>query len=118
MTESQTTRDAPYVFLATSFTDFWRQTVAVTVGSICLLAGPSVATWAMPTTRDLIARLHNDVLDARDLAQQRRGYYEQLDTDGVNRQQNGWFEGMKVFYGERSDILGDRPDGSPHKFTC
>jgi hypothetical protein len=59
----------------------------------------------MPTTRDLIERLHNDVLDARDLAQQRRGYYERLDTGGVNRQQNGWFEGVKVFYGGRSDFL-------------
>jgi hypothetical protein len=84
---------------------FWRQAVGVAAGSICLLAGPSVATWTAPATKGLIARLHHDVLNARDLALQRRGYYEQLDTGGGNSQQNGWFKGMKVFYRGRSDFL-------------
>jgi hypothetical protein len=84
---------------------FWPSAVAVTVGSMCLLAGPSVATWAVPGSKAVVARLHKDVLNARDMAQQRRGYYEELGTGGVNSQQNGWFEGMKVFYRGRSDFL-------------
>jgi hypothetical protein len=72
---------------------------------MCLLAGPSVANWAAPATKGLIARLQHDVLNARDLASQRRGYYEQLDTGGVNREEKAWFEGMKVFYRGRSDFL-------------
>src|SRR6266700_2348542 len=59
---------------------FWRSAVAVTAGSICLLAAPSVATWTVPASRGLIARIHNDALNARDMAQQRRGYYEELDV--------------------------------------
>src|SRR6266550_4402116 len=35
---------------------FWRSAVAITAGSICLLAGPSLATWTMPATKGLIAR--------------------------------------------------------------
>jgi hypothetical protein len=52
------------------------------------------------------------VLNARDLALQRRGYYEELD---VNRMENwqwrrigmpeGWDKGLKVFYRERSDFM-------------
>lgn len=91
---------------------FWRSTVAVTVGSICLLAGPSVATWTLPATKDLIARLHGDVLNARDLALQRRGYYEELDLSRMDdwrchdvKEPEGWNAGRKVFYRERSDFL-------------
>jgi hypothetical protein len=84
---------------------FWRSAVAVATGALCLLAAPSVATRAFPRTKRTIARLQHDVLNARDLALQRRGYYEELDTGGVNSQQNGWFEGMKVFYRGRSDFL-------------
>lgn len=91
---------------------FWRSMVAVTAGSICLLAVPSVATRIIPASKGLIARLHNDVLNTRDMDQQRRGYYEELD---VNRTDNwawhdaeepeGWAAGRKVFYRERSDFL-------------
>src|SRR6266404_6637840 len=91
---------------------FWRSAVAVTVGSICLLAGPSVATWTIPATKGLIARLHNDVLNARDMDQQRRGYYEELD---VGRTENwawhgaeepeDWSKGKKAFVHARPDFL-------------
>src|SRR5205807_2107553 len=46
---------------------FWPSAVAVTAGSICLLAGPSLATWTIPASKGLIARLHNDVLNVRDM---------------------------------------------------
>ena len=42
--------------------------------------GPAVATWTIPATKDVIARLHGDVLNAHDIALQRRGYYEELDV--------------------------------------
>ena len=91
---------------------FWRSTVAVTVGSICLVAGPSVATRTLPATKDLIARLHGDVLNAHDLALQRRGYYEELDVGRMDdwrchdaQEPEGWNAGRKVFYRERSDFL-------------
>ena len=91
---------------------FWPSAIAVTAGSVCLLAVPSVATWSIPASKGFIARLHNDVLNARDMDQQRRGYYEDLD---VNRADNwgshnaeepeGWSKGKKSFYRERSDFL-------------
>src|SRR6266567_3500196 len=91
---------------------FWRPAVAVTVGSICLLAGPTVATWTMPATKGLIARVHNDELNARDMNQQRRGYYEELDVArmdnwrwGKSAQPEGWNKGNKAFYRQRSDFM-------------
>src|SRR6266568_564097 len=82
---------------------FWRSAVAVTAGSICLLAAPSVATWTVPASRGLIARIHNDALNARDMAQQRRGYYEELDVGrGDNwgwhgaEEPEGWSKGRKA----------------------
>jgi len=91
---------------------FWRSAVAVTVGSICLLAGPSLATRTIPATKGAIARLHNDVLNARDMNQQRRGYYEELD---VSRKDNwgwqgaeepeGWSKGKMAFFRGRPDFL-------------
>lgn len=91
---------------------FWRSAIAVTVGSICLLAGPSVATWTIPATKGLIARLHNDVLNARDMNQQRRGYYEELDVGRMDnwrwqrtQDPEGWGAGKSVFYRGRSDFL-------------
>src|SRR4030095_11453808 len=44
---------------------FWPSAVTVTAGSICLLAVPSVATWTIPATKDVIARLHKGVVNAR-----------------------------------------------------
>jgi hypothetical protein len=91
---------------------FWRSAVAVTVGSICLLAGPSVATWTIPATKGVIAQLHNDVLNARDLNQQRRGYYEELDVGRMDtwrwhgaEEPEGWAEGKDAFFRKRSDFL-------------
>ncbi len=91
---------------------FWRSAVAVTVASLCLLAGPPLATRTIPATKGAIARLHNDVLNARDMNQQRRGYYEDLD---VSRKDNwgwqgaeepeGWDKGKKAFVRPRSDFL-------------
>ena len=92
---------------------FWRPAVAVTVGSICLLAGPTVATWTMPATKGLIARVHNDVLNAGDMNQQRRGYYEELDVARMDNwrwhdapKPEGWAQGIDAgFFRERSDFL-------------
>jgi len=91
---------------------FWPSAVTVTVGSICLLAAPSVATWTVPARRGLIARIHNDALNARDIAQQRRGYYEELDVRGTDNwgwhgaeEPEGWSKGKKAFFRERSDFL-------------
>src|SRR5436190_9908016 len=91
---------------------FWPSAVTVTAGSICLLAAPSVATWTIPATKGVIARLHGDVLNARDMAQQRRGYYEELNVGGMDNwrwqgaeQPEGWSKGKKAFFRERSDFL-------------
>src|SRR6266480_2848643 len=91
---------------------FWPSAVAVTAGSICLLAAPSVATWTIPATKGVIARLHGDTLNARDMAQQRRGYYEELDVGGMDNWRwgdagapEGWGKGLKVFYRQRSDFM-------------
>src|SRR5438477_118931 len=84
---------------------FWPSAATVAIGALCLLILPSIATRVIPRLKPVIARLHGDTLNARDMAQQRRGYYEQLDTGGVNSQQIGWFDGMRVFYRGRSDFL-------------
>jgi hypothetical protein len=91
---------------------FWPSAVAVTAGSICLLAGPSVATWTIPSIKNVIARLQGDVLNARDLDLQRRGYYEELDVSRMDywrwqgsEEPEGWSKGKKAFYRERSDFL-------------
>ncbi|HWX17150.1 MAG TPA: hypothetical protein VNY07_11225, partial [Chthoniobacterales bacterium] len=94
---------------------FWPSAVTVTAGSICLLAVPSVATWTIPATKGVIARLHGDVLNARDVALQHRGYYEELDVNRMDNWQSreagmpkDWskgFKGLKVFYRQRSDFM-------------
>ena len=91
---------------------FWRSAVAVSVGAVCLLAGPSVATRAIPGAEPVVARLRNDVLNARDMTQQRRGYYEELDVGRVENWRwrqteiaDGWGDGKKVFYRQRPDFL-------------
>src|SRR5438105_1014912 len=91
---------------------FWPSAVTVTAGSICLLAMPSVATRAIPDFKNMVARLHGDVLNARDMAQQRRGHYEELDVGGMDNwrwqgaeEPEGWSKGTKAFYRERSDFL-------------
>jgi hypothetical protein len=91
---------------------FWPSALTVTAASICLLMAPSVANQSVPSVRYAVARLRNDVLNARDMAQQRRGYYEELDvgrTENSGRRQaeepEEWGEGKKVFYRRRSDFL-------------
>ncbi len=91
---------------------FWRSAVAVTAGSICLLAAPSVATWTVPASRGFIARIHNDALNARDMAQQRRGYYEELDVSRMDNwhwhdaeEPEGWSKGKEAFFRKRADFL-------------
>src|SRR4029453_4285284 len=92
---------------------FWPSAIALITGAVCLLAVPSVVTWTIPASKGLIARLHNDVLNARDMDQQRRGYYEGLD---VGRKENwawhgaeepeGWrSKGEKAFVRARRDFL-------------
>src|SRR6266487_2525620 len=91
---------------------FWPSAVTITAGSICLLAVPSVATRAIPGFKNVVARLHGDVLNARDMDQQRRGYYEELDVGGMDNwrwhnaeEPEGWSKGKKAFFRQRSDFL-------------
>jgi hypothetical protein len=91
---------------------FWRSAAAVSVAAVCLLAGPSVATRTTPGAQHVMAQLRNDALNARGLALQRRGYYEELDVRRTDmwrwrkaEKAEGWDEGRKVFYRQRSDFL-------------
>jgi hypothetical protein len=91
---------------------FWPSTMAVTAGSLCLLVAPSVVTWIVPASKGLVGRLHSDVLNARDMAQQRRGYYEELDVSRMDNwawhgaeEPEGWSKGRKAFFRPRSDFL-------------
>jgi len=91
---------------------FWRSATVVTLGALCLLAIPTLATRMDPNIQKSIARLHGDVLNARDIATQRRGYYEELDVGRAENWQwhvaedpEGWREGDKVFFRDRPDFL-------------
>jgi hypothetical protein len=91
---------------------FWRSAGPVAAGALCLLAAPSVAARTIPSIQQIVARLHSDVLNARDLALQRRGYYEELDVARMdnwlwhkNGIPEGWGKGFKVFYRQRSDFM-------------
>jgi len=91
---------------------FWPSAATVAIGALCLLILPSIATRVIPRLKPVIARLHGDTLNARDMAQQRRGYYEELDVGGMDNWQwhnaeepEGWSRGKKAFYRERSDFL-------------
>jgi hypothetical protein len=91
---------------------FWRSAAAVATGALCLLAVPSIASRTVPGFQKVIARLHGDVLNARDLNQQRRGYYEELDVSRTDNWQwhiaedpEGWRDGDKVFFRDRPDFL-------------
>jgi len=60
----------------------------------------------------VVAQLHGDALNGRDLDRQRRGYYEELDVSGMANwrwndpeEPEGWSKGRKVFFRERSDFL-------------
>ena len=79
---------------------------------MCLLVVPAIGNLAFPDLKNVLARLHGDVLNARDLALQRRGYYEDLDVGRMDNWQwrhneapDGWKEGTKVFYRQRADFL-------------
>src|SRR5438477_2972168 len=91
---------------------FWRSAGAVTAGALCLLTAPSITTRAIPEFKTVVARLHGDVLNARDMDQQRRGYYEELDVGRTDNWQwhnaeepEGWSKGKMAFFRERSDFL-------------
>jgi lysophospholipase L1-like esterase len=58
--------------------------------------------------------LHSNVLNVRDVALQRRGYYEELDVAPMDNWQwrqtqagkpDDWGKGLKVFYRQRSDFM-------------
>jgi hypothetical protein len=84
----------------------------VSAAAAGLLILPTVVTKAAPGAESVVARLRHDVLNPRDMNQQRRGYYEELDA-GRNDNRNalkvtepaGWNEGTKVMYRKRSDFL-------------
>ena len=91
---------------------FWPSAGTVTISALCLLTAPTIATQVIPGLKPAIARLHGDVLNARDMAQQRRGYYEELDVGRLDNwrwhdaeEPEGWSKGKKAFYRERSDFL-------------
>lgn len=92
---------------------FWRTAGGVVIGAACLLiAGWSGFQRVVPGAEEVVARLRNDDLNARDLAQQRRGYYEELDAargaDWDRRRvevPEGWNDGRKVLYRDRPDFL-------------
>jgi alginate O-acetyltransferase complex protein AlgI len=91
---------------------FWPSAGTVAIGALCLLIVPSIASRIIPGFKNVVARLHGDVLNARDLALQRRGYYEELDVAridnwqwGKTSQPEGWAKGNKVFYRQRSDFM-------------
>jgi hypothetical protein len=109
---------------------FWRSAATVGAGAICLMAAPKVIPRVIPDAGDMMARLSQDVLNARDMKMQRRGYYEDLDAGRADtwrwRQAKmaeigqgeqlgreggeaeivgGWGEGKKVFYRDRPDFL-------------
>jgi alginate O-acetyltransferase complex protein AlgI len=91
---------------------FWPSAASVATGTLVLLVAPSVATQTLPSVRHIVARLHRDVLNARDLASQRRGYYEELDIARMDTWQwrrteepEGWGKGFKLFYRQRADFM-------------
>jgi hypothetical protein len=91
---------------------FWPSAIALGIGAGCLLVAPLLAERTLPAAHNIIVRLHHDVLNARDLALQRRGYYEELDVDqsgtwqwGRARDPEGWGEGRTVFFRQRPDFL-------------
>src|SRR5438034_2507605 len=89
---------------------FWPSAATVAIGALCLLVAPSVATRTIPSIQSIVAQLHGDVLNAHDVALQRRGYYEELDIARMdnlqwNRMPEGWGKGLKVFYRQRSDFM-------------
>ena len=91
---------------------FWRSAGAVTAGALCLLVAPSAVTRTIPGSKNVVARLHGDTLNARDMAQQRRGYYEELDVGRMDNwrglhaeEPEGWSKGKKSFFRDRSDFL-------------
>jgi len=90
----------------------WLSAAGITVGALSLLLVPSVATRTIPSIQYVVARLHGDVLNARDVALQHRGYYEALDVARMDiwqwrqiGQPADWGKGFKVFYRQRSDFM-------------
>jgi len=82
---------------------FWPSAGAVAAGALCLLVAPSVATRTIPSIQYIVARLHGDVLNARDVALQHHGYYEELDVARMDIWQwrqigkpEDWGKGYKV----------------------
>jgi hypothetical protein len=92
---------------------FWPSAGMVTIGALCLLSAPTITTRVVPGLKPMVARLHGDVLNARDLVLQRRGYYEELDVGRMDNWQwqrkegapKGWFQGKEVFSHPRADYL-------------
>jgi hypothetical protein len=89
---------------------FWPSAATVAIGALCLLTAPTIAIRAIPGFKNVVARLRGDVLNARDMAQQRRGYYEELDVGRMDNWRDtgapeGWSKGLKVFYRRRSDFM-------------
>lgn len=91
---------------------FWHSAGSVTAGALCFLIAPSITTRVIPQFKNAVARLHGDVLNARDMDQQRRGYYEELDVGRTDNWQwhnaeepEGWSKGKMAFFRTRSDFL-------------
>jgi hypothetical protein len=91
---------------------FWRSAMSVGGSAAVLLLLPFMAAKAFPETKAIVARLRHESLNARDLAQQRRGYYEELDAGRVDNrvgvrvdEPSGWNEGTKIMYRDTTNFL-------------
>ncbi len=93
---------------------FWHSAGLVTGTAVFILVLPSVVTKTIPRAQKLMALIHTDTLNARDLKQERRGYYEELDVGRMDNWRSrwsragmaeGWGEGKKMFYRQRPDFL-------------
>jgi hypothetical protein len=90
--------------------NFWRSVATVSVGTACLLAIPALSVHGGPRVEHLVAALRGEQLNARDMAQQRRGYYEELDEAQVNHRKWRNIETPKGWHDGRAAILRERPD--------
>jgi hypothetical protein len=92
---------------------FWPSAGAVSVGALCLLVAPSVATRATPSVRHIVTGLHGNVLNERDVALQRRGTTRSLTSPQwiigraprLRQANRRLGKGLKVFYRQRSDFM-------------
>jgi hypothetical protein len=93
---------------------FWNSAALNTLGAVCILALPMMATWPIPGVKKVVHAIERDRPNPRQATQQRRGYYEELDRvrpDIANLQAqdlkpHDWDDGRRQLIKDRSDFLG------------